>query len=199
MSLFTLEQIDKKKHRLKAFPNRIMFPYSTQNCGFKNIWSWHLVKQLWPPDGYRTEGRLSTTLAEKGCVLSTQQKRSFKWIDPSEWWWREKWWTRRESLWLPAIGTWGCPIRAYRYKRAMSVMFPISMAPGPHSSISEGFQHSIFSGLRRILGSRKLVNPRLRMNEAWMDECAARLQPLVDQYKPRQRQTFPKKNSEISS
>ena len=28
------------------------------------------------------------------------------------------------------------------------------------------------------------------MNEAWMDECAARLQPLVDQYKPRQHQTF---------
>ena len=28
------------------------------------------------------------------------------------------------------------------------------------------------------------------MNEAWMDECAARLQPLVDQYKTRQHQTF---------
>ena len=28
------------------------------------------------------------------------------------------------------------------------------------------------------------------MNEAWMDECAARLQPLVDQYKPIQHQTF---------
>ena len=27
--------------------------------------------------------------------------------------------------------------------RAMSVMFPISMAPGPHSSISEEFLHSI--------------------------------------------------------
>ena len=70
-------------------------------------------------------------------------------------------------------------------------MFPISTAPGPHSSISEGFLHSIFSGLRRILGSWNLVNPLLRMNEAWMDECAARLQPLVDQYKkPRQHQTF---------
>ena len=42
---------------------------------------------------------------------------------------------------------------------AMSVMFPIRMAPGPHSSISEGFLHSIFSGLRRILGSSNLVNP----------------------------------------
>ena len=50
-------------------------------------------------------------------------------------------------------------------------------------SISEGFLHSIFSGLRRILGSWNLVNPLLRMNEAWMDECAARLQLLVDQYK----------------
>ena len=28
------------------------------------------------------------------------------------------------------------------------------------------------------------------MNEAWMDECAARLQSLVDQYKLRQHQTF---------
>ena len=28
-----------------------------------------------------------------------------------------------------------------------------------------------------------LVNPLLKMNEAWMDECAARLQPLVDQSK----------------
>ena len=65
----------------------------------------------------------------------------------------------------------------------MSVMFPISMAPGPHSSISEGFLHSIFSGLRRILGSWNLVNPLFSINEAWMDECAARLQPLVDQYK----------------
>ena len=49
----------------------------------------------------------------------------------------------------------------------MSLMFPISMAPGPHSSISEGFLHSIFSGLRRILGSWILVNPLLSMNEAW--------------------------------
>ena len=69
-------------------------------------------------------------------------------------------------------------------------MFPISMAPGPHSSISEGFLHSIFSGLRRILGSWNLVNPLLRMNQVRMDECAARLQPLVDQYKPIQHQTF---------
>jgi len=65
----------------------------------------------------------------------------------------------------------------------MSEMFPISMAPGPHSSISQGFLHSIFSGLRIILDSWNLVNPLLRMNEVWMDECPARLQPLVDQNK----------------
>ena len=65
----------------------------------------------------------------------------------------------------------------------MSVMFHISMATGPYSTISEGFLHSILSALRRILGSWNLVNPLLSMNEAWMDECAARLQPLVDQYK----------------
>ena len=37
--------------------------------------------------------------------------------------------------------------------------------------------------LKKPLGSWNLVNPLLRMNEAWMDECAARLQPLADQYK----------------
>ena len=62
-------------------------------------------------------------------------------------------------------------------------MFPICMAPGPHSSKSEEFLHSIFSGLRRVLGSWNLVNPLLSMNEAWTDECAARLLPLADQYK----------------
>ena len=32
----------------------------------------------------KCDGRLSTSLAAKGCVLSTQQERSFKWIDTSE-------------------------------------------------------------------------------------------------------------------
>ena len=83
--------------------SRVIFPYFTQTCGFKNIWSRHIVKQLWPPDRCRrTEGRLTA----KGCVISTQQERSFKWIDPSEWWWREERWTSMESLWLPAIGYW---------------------------------------------------------------------------------------------
>ena len=88
---------------------------------------------------------------------------------------------------LPAIGTWGYPIRAYRCQGAMSVMFPI---PRPHSSISEEFLHSIILRPKKPLGNWNLVNPLLRMNEASMDECAARLQPLVDQYKPRQHQTF---------
>ena len=65
-------------------------------------------------------------------------------------------------------------------------MFPISMAPGPHSSISEEFLQSIILRPKKPLGSWNLLS----MNEAWMDECAARLQPLVDQYKPRQHQTF---------
>ena len=59
-------------------------------------------------------------------------------------------------------------------------MFPICKALGAHSSITEEFLHSIFSGLRRILGCWNLVNPILRMNEAWTDECAARVQPLAD-------------------
>ena len=69
-------------------------------------------------------------------------------------------------------------------------MFLISMAPGPHSSISEKFLHSIVLRPKKPLGSWNLANPLLSMNEAWMDECAARLQPLVDQYKPRQHQIF---------
>ena len=69
-------------------------------------------------------------------------------------------------------------------------MLPFSMAPGPHSSISEEFLHSIILRPKKSLGSWNLVNPLLSMNEAWIDECAARLQPLVDQYKTRQHQTF---------
>ena len=62
-------------------------------------------------------------------------------------------------------------------------MLPVCMAPGPHSSISEEFLHSTILRPKKPLGSWNLVNPLLSVNEAWMDECAARLQPLVDQYK----------------
>ena len=59
---------------------------STQTCGFKNIASRGLVKQLWLPDEMsRTGVGKSTTFAAKGCVLSTQQEKSFKWTGPSEW------------------------------------------------------------------------------------------------------------------
>ena len=66
------------------------------------------------------------------------------------------------------------------------MMFPVCKEPGPHSSISEEFLHSTFLNPNKPLGSLNLVSPLLRMYEAWMDECAARLQPLVDQYKPTQ-------------
>ena len=72
----------------------------------------------------------------------------------------------------------------------MSVMFPICMAPWPHSRISEEFLHSITLRPKKPLGNWNLVNPLISMNEAWRDECAARLQLLVDQYKPRKHQTF---------
>ena len=72
----------------------------------------------------------------------------------------------------------------------MGVMFSVCMAPGPHSSISEEFLHSIILRPKKPLGSWNLVNPLLSLNEAWMDECAARLQPLVDQYKPVHYQAF---------
>ena len=43
---------------------------------------------------------------------------------------------------------------------------------------------------KKPIGSWNLVNPLLSMNEAWMDECAARLQPLVDQHKAQTTPTF---------
>ena len=86
---------------------------------------------------------------------------------------------------MPAICTSGV-IQSGLTLRAMSVMFPVCLAPGPHSSISEEFLHSIILRPKKPWGNSHLVNPLLSMNEAWMDECAAGLQPLVDQYKPTQ-------------
>ena len=68
-------------------------------------------------------------------------------------------------------------------------MFPVCTAHWPHSSISEEFLHSIILKPKKPLGSWNLFNPLLCMNEARLDECATRLQPLVDQYKPIQHQT----------
>ena len=68
---------------------------------------------------------------------------------------------------------------------AMSVMFPVCKAT-----------RAAFQYIRRIpalsQAPRQLEScqPSSQNNEAWMDECAARLQPLVDQYKPKQHQTF---------
>ena len=69
-------------------------------------------------------------------------------------------------------------------------MFPVCMAPGLHSSISEEFLHSIIFRPKKPFGSWNLANLLLSMNEGWIDECAARLQPLADQYKPIQHQAF---------
>ena len=77
-------------------------------------------------------------------------------------------------------------------------MGPICKAPGPHSSISEEFVDSTVLRPKKPLGSWILVSPLLSMNEAWTDECAARLQPLADQYKTPATPNFRKrKNSEI--
>ena len=64
----------------------------------------------------------------------------------------------KQSLWFPAIGTWGYAIRAY-------------MLGSIECDVS--YQYHIWI----------LVNPRLSMNEAWMYECAATLQPLADHYR----------------
>ena len=70
-------------------------------------------------------------------------------------------------------------VDSYRY---LGESNPICMAPGPHSRISDEFLHSIILRPKKPWGNSHLVNPLLSMNEAWMDECAARLQPLVNQY-----------------
>ena len=86
-----------------------------------------------------------------------------------------------ESLWLSAIGTCMEVSHPGLHKLgAMSVMFPICKAPGPNSSKSEEFLHSPILRPKKPLGSWNLVNPLLRINKAWTDECAARLQPLAD-------------------
>ena len=137
---------------------RVRFPYSTQTRGFKNNWSRHLVKQLWPPDGCRrTEGRLSTTLVAKGCGLSTQQERSFKWIDPCE-----------ESKGGKADCAWGYPIRAYKWLGAMSVKFFCPLAPGPHSRISEEFLPSIILRPKKQLESYQPYSPYECSVDGWM-------------------------------
>ena len=63
------------------------------------------------------------------------------------------------------------------------MMFPICKAPGPHSSISEEFLQSTILRPNKPFCSWSLVCPFIRINKAWMDECAARLLPLADQYK----------------
>ena len=150
--------------------SRLLFtgsiPLFNTNLWFQIIWSWHLVKQITWRDGCRRKrGGCQQLSQRKGACLQLNKKEA-KWIDPSEFWWREERWTNRESLWLPVIGTWRYPILTAR----------------PHSNIS--------TILRPPLGSWNLVNYLLRMNEAWMDECTARLQPLVDQYKPKEHQPF---------
>ena len=76
--------------------SRVWFPYSTQICGFKNIWSRHLVKQLWPPEEDRGAAVRNSRSERVRAFYLTR-----KWIDPSEWWWREERLTNRESQWLP--------------------------------------------------------------------------------------------------
>ena len=142
--------------------------YSTQTCSFKNIWRGHLVKQLWPPDRCkRKEGQLSTTLAAKGCNLSTQQVRSFKWIDPSKWWWREERLTSRESLCLLAIGTWGGK-SGLTNDEEQWVQSVLSERHWASFQLSEEFHHSIILRPKKPLSSWNLVNPFLSMNEAWI-------------------------------
>ena len=94
---------------------------------------------------------------------------------------------------MPAIGTWpGLSNPGLQMIGSNECDVPCCMAPGRASFQYIRRMHTIILRPKKPLGSWNLVNPLLRMNEAWMDECAARLQPLVDQYKPIQHQTFAK-------
>ena len=86
---------------------------------------------------------------------------------------------KHESLWLLAIVTWRYPIWVHKWLGAMSVMFPVCKAPRPHSCLSEEFLHSTILRLKACQPSSQYE---------WSVD--GRLQPLVDQYKPIQHQTF---------
>ena len=57
---------------------------------------------------------------------------------------------------------WRYPIRTYKWLGAMSVMFPICKAPGPHSSILVEFMHSTILRPKKSFGSWNPVSPLLR-------------------------------------
>ena len=56
---------------------------------------------------------------------------------------RKGWQAEIESM-VPSYRylDWRYPIRAYKWLGAVSAMFPVCKAPGPHSSISEEFLYS---------------------------------------------------------
>ena len=66
----------------------------------------------------------------------------------------------------------------------------VSYQYGTRASFQYIFLHSTILRPKKPLGSWNLVNPLFSMNKAWKDECATRLQPLVDKYKPKQHQIF---------
>ena len=121
--------------------SRLLFtgsiPLFNTNLWFQIILSWHLVKQITWRDGCRRKrGGCQQLSQRKGACLQLNKKEA-KWIDPSEFWWREERWTNRESLWLPVIGTWRYPIRDYKLLRAMSLIFPFCKASFQYINYSQ--------------------------------------------------------------
>ena len=55
-----------------------------------------------------------------------------------------------------------------------------------------GIQSRLTNDSQALEALRQLEScqPSSQYDKPWMDECAVRLQPLVDQYKPRQYQTY---------
>ena len=111
------------------------------------------------------QGSASQQLSQrKGAFFLLNKKKALSGlVQVNDRWWREERLTSRKRLWLPAIGTWGYSIRAYKWLGAMSVMIPVCMTPGPHSSISEEFLHSIILRPKKQLESSQYeLTPNFR-------------------------------------
>ena len=115
-----------------------------------NLWFQNHLKST--SECRRTEARLSTSLAAKGCIFLLNKKKLE--MDWSKWMMmkRGKIDKQGESM-VASYRYLGVSIRAYKWFGAISVMFPICVAPGPHSTISEEFLHSIILRPKKQLES----------------------------------------------
>ena len=139
-----------------------------KTCGFKIIWSQHLVKQLWPPDGCRrTEGVCQHFLQRKVIAFYNSTRKKFE-ID----------WFKRMMMKRGKVDKQGeSMVASYRYLEVFNMSLQMigskwvccflskaPLAPRPHSSLSEEFLHSTTLRPKKTWGSWNLVNTLLRIN-----------------------------------